>query len=256
MRMKGKIGIVTAAASGMGRAGAVRFAAEGASVGVVDLDRARAEAVASQISDAGGKALALAGDLSDEGFSRKIVADTVDAFGGLDFLWAHAGIPGPGPIEGLDLAEFDHTINLNIRTAIATTAEAVPHMRKRGGGAVLYTSSTSGLRGSPSAPIYSAAKFGIIGLARSLAKQYGKEQIRFNVVCPGMIDTPMLPGFLRMPHLSPEETRKTLESRAAPIALGRMGQPEDIANAALYLLSDEASFVTGAVLSVDGGTVA
>jgi len=256
MRMKGKIGIVTAAASGMGRAGAIRFAKEGAAVGVVDLNREKAEAVAAEIKAAGGKALALSGDLSDEGFSRDIVHRTVQAFGGLDFLWAHAGIPGPGPIEGLDLAEFDQTINLNVRTAVATTAEALPHIRKRGGGAILYTSSTSGLRGSPSAPIYSVAKFGIIGLARSLAKQHGKEQIRFNVICPGMIDTPMLPGFLRMPHLTPEETRKTLESRAAPIALGRMGQPEDIANAALFLLSDEASFITGSVLSVDGGTVA
>jgi NAD(P)-dependent dehydrogenase (short-subunit alcohol dehydrogenase family) len=254
--MDGKIGIVTAGASGMGRAGCLRFAREGASVAVVDIDADRAGAVAAEIEKAGGKAMPLAGDLADVSFARSIVHQTVQRFGGLDFVWAHAGIPGPGKIEGLDLAEFDLTINLNVRTAIATTAEAIPEMRKRGGGAFLYTSSTSGLRGSPSAPIYSVAKFGVIGLARSLAKQYGKEQIRFNVLCPGMIDTPMLQGFLRMPHLTPEQARRTLEERAAPIALGRLGQPEDVANAALFLLSSEAAFITGAHLSVDGGTVA
>jgi NAD(P)-dependent dehydrogenase (short-subunit alcohol dehydrogenase family) len=259
MRLKDKIGIVTAAASGMGRAGAMLFAKEGAAVALVDINAAGVQAVADQITKSGGKAIAMAGDLGDEAFSRRIVHDTVAKFGGLDFLWAHCGIPGPGKIEGLDLKEYDHAMNLNVRTTLATTSEAIPEMRKRGSGSVLYTSSTSGLRGSPVAPVYSIAKFGVIGLARSLAKQYGKDQIRFNVVCPGMIDTPMLPDFIRRPDqppVPPEEMQKIIAQRAAPISLGRKGQPEDVARAALFLLSDDASFITGAALPVDGGILA
>lgn len=259
MLLRDKVGIVTAAASGMGRAGAIRFAKEGAAVGVVDINAKGVEEVVAEIEKAGGRALALPGDLTDDGFSRDIVEKTVAAFGGLDFLWAHAGTPGPGNIERLTMAEFDFAVTLNVRTALITTVAAVPHMRKRGGGSVLYTASTSGLRGSPVSPVYSVVKFGIVGMARSLAKQYGKENIRFNAVCPGMIDTPMLPDFIRRPGDPPipkEELDKIIAQRAAPIALGRKGTPEDVAGPALFLLSDESRFVTGVALPVDGGILA
>ena len=259
MRLKNKIGVVTAAGSGMGQAGALRFAAEGASVAVVDLDASRAHAVVDSIRKNGGEAFALAGDLTDEAFSRSIVHETVSRYGALDFVWAHAGHPGPSAIEGLDLKDFDLAINLNIRTALATVTEAIPFMKKRGGGSVLFTSSSSGLVGSPFSPVYSAAKFGVIGLARSLAKRYGPEAIRFNVVCPGTTDTPMLRVFVARPDnlaTKGKDPEVLVQNRASANPLGRMGKPEEIANAALFLISDEASFVNGIALSVDGGGTA
>lgn len=258
MRMAGKSGIVTAGASGMGAAGALRFAKEGASVAVVDRDDAKTQAVVDAIRAEGGTAIALCGDLLDEGFSRDIVHRAAEAFGNIDFLWNHVGHPGPAAMEGLDLAEFDMTINLNLRTVMATTSEAMPWLSKRGG-SVLFTSSTAGLVGSPFSPVYSIAKFGVIGLSRSLAKRYGPAGVRFNVICPGSIDTPMLRVFAARPD---QESTKGADKealaaqRAASNPMNRLGQPEEIANAALFLLSDEASFVTGATLSVDGGSTA
>src|SRR5919205_455143 len=132
MRLRNKIGIVTAAGSGMGRAGAIRFAQEGASVSVVDLDEAAANAVVKQITDAGGRAIALAGD---------IVRQTVRAFGGLDFVWNHVGHPGPAAVEGLDMKDFELAMDLNVRTVLVTTEAALPEMRARGGGSLLFTAS-------------------------------------------------------------------------------------------------------------------
>src|SRR6478736_10163117 len=199
MRMANKIGIVTAAASGMGRAGAVRFAQEGASVGVVDLDEAGAASVAKQITDAGGKAIALSGDLRQDDFARGIVRRTANAFGGLDFVGNHVGHPGPASIEGIEMADFEIAIDLNLRTVLVTTEAAIPEMRVRGGGALLYTASTSGIQGSAFSPVYSMAKFGVVGFVRSLAKRLAPENIRVNAVCPGPIDTPMLRVFVARP---------------------------------------------------------
>jgi NAD(P)-dependent dehydrogenase (short-subunit alcohol dehydrogenase family) len=258
MRMAGKSGIVTAGASGMGAAGARRFAKEGASVAVVDRDEAKTKSVVDQIRGEGGTAIALCGDLLEEGFSREIVRRTADAFGAIDFLWNHVGHPGPAAMEGLDLAEFDMAINLNLRTVMATTSEALPFLSERKG-SVLFTSSTAGLVGSPFSPTYSIAKFGVIGLSRSLAKRYGPVGVRFNVICPGSIDTPMLRVFVARPDQEATkgaDSEELVAKRAFSNPMGRLGQVEEIANAALFLLSDEASFVTGATLSVDGGSTA
>jgi len=259
MRMKNKIGIVTAAGSGMGRAGAIRFAAEGASVAVVDLDADAANAVVKTITDAGGKAIALSGDLTKDEFARGIVRDTTRAFGGLDFVWNHVGTPGPASIEGVDWKDFDFAMNLNVRSVLVTTEAALPELRARGGGALLFTASTSGLVGSPYSPIYNAAKFGVVGMVRGLAKRYGHEKIRVNAVCPGTTDTPMLRVFVARPdsQLPPGETPESLVVKRGGLnPMRRVAQPEEIANAALFLLSDEASFVNGVALPVDGGSVA
>jgi len=259
MRMADRFGIVTAAASGMGRAGAIRFAQEGAAVAVVDLDEAKARDVAATITAAGGQAFALAGNLLDEDFARGLVHETVRRFGKLDFLWAHAGHPSVSRVEGLDLKEFDVAMNLNVRAAFASVIEAIPHMRERGGGSVLFTSSTSGVIGSPFSPIYSIAKWGVIGLARSLAKRYGPDSIRFNVVCPGTTDTPMLDVLVSRPDEDDTKGKdlgelKRIRSSGNP--MGRAARPEEVANVALFLLSDEASYVNGASLLVDGGKTA
>jgi NAD(P)-dependent dehydrogenase (short-subunit alcohol dehydrogenase family) len=260
MRLENKIGIVTAAASGMGRAGALRFAKEGAAVGVVDIDEAGVDAVVGEIAAAGGRALGIAGDLRQDDFARDIVRRTANAFGGLDFVWDHVGHPGPAAIEGIDMADFELAIDLNLRTILVTTDAAIPELRARGGGALLYTASTSGLVGSAFSPVYSMAKFGVVGFVRSLAKRLAAEKIRVNAICPGPIDTPMLRVFVARPDQQQapgeEDKEALIVRRAQQVPMRRTGKPEEIANAALFLLSDEASFVSGAALPVDGAATA
>lgn len=256
MRLDQKIGLVTAAASGMGRAGAIRFAREGAKIAVVDRDEEAANAVVDEIRSASGQAIAICGDLSEENFSRAIVEKTASHFGGLDFVWNHVGFPGPAAFEEADLADFDRTYVLNLRTVVATTAAPLPHLRKKGRGSVLFTASSSGLVGSPYSPAYSMSKFGVVGLARSLAKRHGHEAMRFNVVCPGTTGTPMLRAFVSRPDQAAtagEDPEELVKWRGGLNPIGRPGRPEEIANVALFLLSDEASFVNGVALPVDGG---
>jgi NAD(P)-dependent dehydrogenase (short-subunit alcohol dehydrogenase family) len=259
MRLANKIGIVTAAASGMGRAGAVRFAREGAAVGVVDVDEKGVAAVVEEIERAGGRAKGIIADLTKDADSRRIVGETAKHFGGLDFVWNHVGHPGPAAIEGLDMADYDLAMNLNLRSVLVTTEAALPELRARGGGSLLYTASTSGLHGSQFSPVYSAAKHGVVGFVRALAKRYAKEKIRANAICPGPIDTPMLRVFVARPDQQSTrgmDKEELVRSRGGQTPMGRPGRPEEVANAALFLLSDEASFVTGAALSVDGGATA
>jgi NAD(P)-dependent dehydrogenase (short-subunit alcohol dehydrogenase family) len=259
MRLAGKIGIVTAAASGMGRAGALRFAIEGAAVAVVDIDEAGAGDVADSISRSGGRAIALAGDLRDDAFARDIVRRTAGEWGGLDFVWNHVGHPGPASVEGIDWQDYELAMDLNLRTVLVTTEAAIPELRARGGGALLFTASTSGLVGSQFSPVYNIAKFGVVGLVHGLAKRYARERIRVNAVCPGPVDTPMLRVFVARPdsQLPPGETPESLVlKRGGQVPMGRPAQPEEVANAALFLISDEASYITGVALPVDGGAMA
>ncbi len=259
MRLAGKIGIVTAAASGMGRAGARRFAIEGAAVAVVDIDEASAREVADSITSSGGRAMALAGDLREDAFARDIVRRTAREWGGLDFVWNHVGHPGPASVEGIDWKDYELAMDLNLRTVLVTTEAAIPELRARGGGALLFTASTSGLVGSQFSPVYNIAKFGVVGLVHGLAKRYARERIRVNAVCPGPVDTPMLRVFVARPdsQLPPGETPESLVlKRGGQVPIGRPARPEEVANAALFLISDEASYITGVALPVDGGATA
>jgi NAD(P)-dependent dehydrogenase (short-subunit alcohol dehydrogenase family) len=257
MDMQDKVALVTAAASGAGRAGALILAREGAAVVVVDQNEAGANTLAEKIRKDGGRALALAGDLRDDAFSGAIVTATVKEFGKIDCLWNHLGTPGPSVID--DMEGWDLSITLNLRSQLITTNAALSHMTARRAGSILFTSSTSGLAGSPWSPTYSAAKAGVIGLARSLAKRYAKDGVRVNAICPGVIDTPMLRVFVNRPdqpghnEADPEELIKAAVARNP---MGRAARPEEIAEAAVFLLSDKASFVTGIAMPVDGGTLA
>ncbi len=259
MRLNSKIGIVTAAASGMGRAGALRFAKEGAAVGVADIDADGVATLVKEIESAGGRAKGIVADLTKDDESRRIVRETANHFGGLDFVWNHVGHPGPAAVEGVDMADFEIAIDLNLRTVFVTTEAAIPEMRARGGGALLYTASSSGLQGSMFSPIYSAAKFGVVGMVKALAKRLAPEKIRVNAICPGPVDTPMLRVFVARPDQQSTQGMDKEElvlKRGGQTPMNRPGKPEEIANAALFLLSDEASFVTGAALPVDGGATA
>lgn len=259
MRLHGKIGLVTAAASGMGRAGALRFAQEGAKVAVVDVDAAGVDRVVSEIAAAGGQAKGIVADLTKDSESRRMVEAAADAFGGLDFVWNHVGHPGPSKVEGIDMGDFDLAVLLNLRTLVVATDAAIPLIRKRGGGSLLYTASTSGIRGSNKSPVYSMCKFGVIGFTKALAKRLAPENIRVNVICPGTTETPMLRAFTMRPdqeNTTGKSVDELIQGRGSDVPIKRRAQPEEIANAALFLISDDASYVTGASLAVDGGTTA
>ncbi len=259
MRLEGKIGMVTAAGSGMGRAGALRFAREGAAVGVVDLNPEAVEDVVTEIVSAGGRATGIVADLRQDDEARRIVEETKSAFGGLDFVWNHVGHPGPAAVEGVKWEDYALAMDLNVRSVIVTTEAAIPEMRARGGGALLFTSSVSGLVGSRNSPIYSAAKFGVNGFMKALAIRLAPDNIRVNSICPGPIDTPMLRVFVKRPDQAGTENidvEELIHSRQSRVPMGRPGKPEEIANAALFLLSNEASYVTGVAFPVDGGATA
>lgn len=252
MRLKNKLAVITAAGSGMGRAGAELFAREGAAVAVVDINAVAVTEVVDEIRRNGGTAHGIVADLSKMEDCKRFVHEAAERLGGIDILWNHAGIPGPGAIEDMDLPLYDKSVMVNLTSAVVASADAVRYMRKRGGGALLFTSSAVGLVGSGFSPTYSALKHGVLGLTKSLAQRYAPDKVRVNAVCPGPMDTPMLPQFMGRSD-SPEGAAENEKKLRASIVMGRLGQPIEIAHAALWLVSDDASFVTGASLPVDGG---
>jgi NAD(P)-dependent dehydrogenase (short-subunit alcohol dehydrogenase family) len=255
MRLKGKLAVITAGASGMGRAASLRFAQEGAAVAIVDINEAAAIEVANEIKAAGGTAYAIRADLTNAQECRGSIADAAQKLGGIDIFWAHAGIPGTDVVEDIDLADYELSMSLNVRSCYLTVGEAVKHIRKRGGGSVILTASISGIVGSQLSPLYSAGKFAVVGLCKSLSLRYGPEQIRVNVICPGLTETPMLRGFMGR-NASDEQALETQKKFVGMIPLGRVAQAEDIANTALFLASDESAYITGVAIPVDGGFTA
>lgn len=255
MRLEGKLVIVTAAASGMGRAGVELFLREGARVAAVDIDGAALARLAAAMRDKGGTVETVQADLSQPDDVRRSINDAAGKLGGIDVLWAHAGTPGPGGVEDLDLGAYHRAVDLNLTSAILSAGEAIAHMRKRGGGSIIFTASVSGLVGSMFSPVYSAAKFAIVGLAKSLALRFAADGVRVNVICPGLADTPMQSGFTGRSG-DPAEAEANLARYLATVPMGRLCRPEEAAHAVLWLASDDSSFVTGVALPVDGGYTA
>lgn len=252
MRLKDKLAIITGAASGMGRAGLELFAREGATVVAVDVNSERLHTAVADTRTRHARVHALVADLSRRDRMRSMIHEAAALMGGLDILWNNAGAAGPAEVEGLNEAAYDLSIELNVTTGILGSAEAVPYMRKRGGGSIVFTSSVSGVVGSQLSPTYSAAKFAVVGFAKSLSLRVAADNIRVNAICPGMTQTGMLTTFMDRNH-DPEIVDRNTKAFIASTPLGRIARPEEIAHAALWLASDDASFVTGAALSVDGG---
>jgi NAD(P)-dependent dehydrogenase (short-subunit alcohol dehydrogenase family) len=255
MRLANKLAIVTAAASGMGRSGVEIFLREGAKVAAVDVNAEALAQLEADMKAKGFELITIQADLSKTDQMKSSINDSAAALGGVDILWAHAGTPGPAGVENLDLAAYEFAMSLNVTSATLGAGEVIKYMRERGGGSVIFTSSVSGIVGSMMSPIYSAAKFAVVGLTKSLAQAFASDQVRVNVICPGLADTPMKLGFTGRSGIAAEAAANETKLLTA-VPMGRLCKAEDVAYAALWLASDESSFVTGVALPVDGGFTA
>jgi len=247
--LEGKAGLVTGAASGIGRACAIRFGAEGASVVVSDLESSReaGEETVRAVADAGGTAAEFFPcDVSQAGDNRALVAHVVERYGRLDFAHNNAGIGVHERFHETSDEDFDRVIAVNLRGTFLGMKHQIAQMLSGGGGAIVNTSSNAGLMAVIGLSAYTASKHGILGLTKNAAVEYANDGIRVNAVCPGAIMTPL------MTELPPERAAEIL----APQAMTRAGDPAEVAAAVVWLCSDDASFVTGVALPVDAGSVA
>jgi NAD(P)-dependent dehydrogenase (short-subunit alcohol dehydrogenase family) len=247
--LAGKVTLVTGGASGIGRATALLFGREGAAVVVVDIDRAGGEAVARAIDSEGGRAVFETADVTRAADCERAVGRAVREFGGLHVLFNNAGIIRRTTVVDLEEADWDRTMNVNVKSVYLMSRCAIPVMARAGGGSIVNTASNWGLVGGARAAAYCASKGAVVLLTKAMAIDHGAEKIRVNCVCPGDTDTPMLRG--EAAQLGAPVERFLAESAQCP--LGRVGSPEDIARAVLYLAGDASSFVTGSALVVDGG---
>ena len=237
---------ITGAGSGMGRTTARLFADRGADVVVVDIDGDAAEETVSLIEDEGDSAVAAAADVSDAGDVSGFVDRTVDEFGRIDVLHNNAGVAQEStPVEDVTEASWDRIHDVNLKSAFLGAKHAVPYMREQESGVILNTASTAGIRPRTGLSAYCAAKGGLITLTKQLAYELAADGIRVNAICPVATDTSMLPRF--------SSDDLSVDDMLSTIPLGRLADPDDIAQAAAFLASDEASMVTGTALEVDGG---
>ncbi|MBI5441076.1 MAG: SDR family oxidoreductase [Deltaproteobacteria bacterium] len=245
-----KVVLVTGGAYGIGRAAAVGFAERGARVAFADLDAERAEETLRLIREAGGEAIFVETDVAREEDVRRLVAKTVETYGKLDCAFNNAGIHKHFS-SSLDFTErdWDQLVDVNLKGIWLCLKHEIPEMLKRGKGAIVNTSSAAGLVGAPSNPAYPASKHGVVGITKSTALEFARSGIRVNCVCPGPIRTGM---FESLVSASPE----IVDLMEAKVPMGRAGRPEEVARAAIWLCSDEASYITGHALAVDGGIVA
>ncbi len=250
-RLKGKVALITGAGMGMGREASVLFAEEGARVVVADINAKAAGETVELVKKVGGQALAVTGDVAVEADVKRMIEEGVGAFGGLHVLYNNAGVLWKDKDRGVletDGVQWDRVMGINLKSVFWVTKHGIPHLRAAGGGSIILIGSVSALAGFTRAQdAYTAAKGALISLNKSLAIQFAKDGIRSNVIHPGIVETP-----LQAPYLT-DELRAEFKTG---IPLGRIGQPRDIAYAALYLASDESGFMTGAEMIVDGGFMA
>src|SRR5207244_958338 len=254
MRVKDKVSIITGAASGIGKATSLVFAREGAKVMCADVNAGGAEAVARQIADTGGEAESIKVDVSVEADVKNMISQTVARWGRLDILYNNAGIGYGMPVTQVPESEWDRLMGINLRGVFLGCKHAIPEMLKNGGGAIVNTASDAGLRGSAFLSAYCASKGGVVLLTKSLAAEWSGLGIRINCVCPGVIQTPILDPFIaQMQQTSGSTAEQLWQEMGAMHPIGRVGQPDEVAKAVTFLACDEASFITGVALPVDGG---
>jgi NAD(P)-dependent dehydrogenase (short-subunit alcohol dehydrogenase family) len=249
-QLDGKIALITGAGSGIGRATALVFAAEGAKLAVVDRAEDHALAVAAEIGQGGAEAIAVRADVSKAADTERMVAETIGRFGRLDILYNNAGIGFARRTHLLTEEEWDRTIDVDLKGVFLGCKYALPELMKRGG-VILSTASVAGIEGFRQMAAYCAAKAGVIMLTKSLAMDYAEHGIRVNCICPGSIETPLYEsGF---DNLTPEKRARAHQMFAAMHLVGRAGEPQEIARVAMFLCSQDASFITGQAVVVDGG---
>lgn len=253
MRLHDRVALITGGASGIGRATGLLFAREGARVALADVNEAQGRDAARTIEDAGGQALLVQMDVTKESSIEAGVAQAVQRFGRIDILFNNAGVLGRESmlkLHDLTMAEYDRMMDVNLRGVVFVAKHVIRQMLKTGGGVIVNTGSMSGIIGMQAQGVYAASKGAVITLTKQLAIDYAPHNIRVNAIAPGYVRTPMLDA------ARPQGQEAFYQLLAQRTPLGRVAIPEDIAQAVLYLASDESSFVTGAILSVDGGYTA
>ena len=251
-RVQERVAIVTGAASGIGEASAIRLAEEGAKVVCADLNGAGAEATAKKIQAAGGISTSYQIDISDSAQCDACVADTISKYGAVDILVNNAGVNLPGVFHEVSNETIQRTLQVNVAGMMYLSRAAIPHMLKNNRGSIVNMSSVNGLVSEPFLSVYSASKGAVVMLTRGIALDYAKTGIRCNAICPGWVDTPI--NYAHAELLGGIQKVYKEISNVQPI--GRPGEPREIANLVLFLASDEASFITGSIISADGGMTA
>jgi NAD(P)-dependent dehydrogenase (short-subunit alcohol dehydrogenase family) len=251
--LSGRVAVITGIATGMGRAGAILFASEGAAVVGLDIEGDGATQTVEEIEASGGQAALAVGDAAASADVASAIALAVDRFGHLDLLWANAGIGVFKDVVETSEDEWDRIVGVNLKSAYLLAHHGIPELRRAGGGTMVMTGSVNSFVGAKRWAAYSATKGGMLMLCRAMALDHAAEGIRVNCVCPGSIETPLLHAAMQAGHLPFEEAR---ERDRLDHPMGRIGEPLDVARAALFLCSDASSFVTGSALVVDGGFTA